>query len=258
MPQKKIGVLDSGLGGLTILRPLSLHVPAEYYYCADLKNLPYGSKTNEELLALTKYNVDMLVSYGVETIVIACHTLCSTIFPMLQKLYPTINFIDVVEPVIKNAVAMTTHKRIGIMATEATIKSHAHKQRIVSLDPSIEVIEQSCPLLASLIEECSEDDNQIHEIVRQYSKSLAQAKIDTLILGCTHYALIKDCIRSYLPVTIVSAEDNAAMLLEVKDFHSSFSKIFFILTKYDSSFLSRARGFITVENNSVQIFYKNS
>jgi glutamate racemase len=204
---QKIGVLDSGRGGLTVLKSLIDAIPAEYYYLADIKNLPYGAKSPEKLLELTINNINFLRTYNIQIIIIACHTLSATVLLKLKKYFSDLIFIDVLQPTVEAALSITKNKKIGIMATMATIKSHAHKKALLQKDNTLTVTEQECPTLASMIEELPLNHSNIIACIEEYSKIFNHAKIDTLILGCTHYGLIKDLISQYTPAYIISAEN---------------------------------------------------
>jgi glutamate racemase len=243
----KMGVIDSGIGGILVLRSLIKAFPATYYYLADLQNLPYGNKSADELIALSIKNVDQLLTYKVDIIVIACHTLSATVLDRLRMLYPEIIFFDVIEPVIRKALAISSYKRIGIMGTSATIASHYHKHLLQQYDPAITVVEQACPTLASLIEHNSSIEI-IHNTLSEYITTFRREEIDTLILGCTHYDLIKEIIQQSLNnVSLISAADHILSNLNksIRILTSqSKASVSFLLTQEKPSFIERAKKLI--------------
>ncbi len=225
---KKIGILDSGIGGLAVMQPLLKSFPAQYYYFADLKNLPYGSKSKKELLSISCKNIDHLLSCDVKIIVIACHTISAVIFDDLKKNYPQIFFIDVIQPVIQKARAISKNKKIGVIGTTATIESHVYKKSFFIIDPAVNLYEQACPNLASLIEEFPVTHSIIKHELEKNLYSFADSSIDTLILGCTHYEWIKEVIQDYTNATIISVESEIVSYFLQKNFTASSSKSFIV------------------------------
>lgn len=190
----KIGVFDSGKGGITVLSAIKKLLPdAEYQYIADSKNCPYGEKSNQELLKLVKGNVDQLTNWGANIIVIACNTATTRCIKKLRKEYPDTCFVGT-EPAIKLA-SETGAKNILIMATPGTIDSERTAQLIAqSQKPGLNFQLLACPGLADTIEKDGDVEGELKELLANCSK-----KIDAVVLGCTHYSLIKDKIQNYFP-----------------------------------------------------------
>lgn len=202
----KIGILDSGIGGLTVLQHLVEAFPAHYYYFADSANLPYGNKSKKELLSISLKNIETLLTYNVDAIVLACHTLCTTVLDELKNEFPQVIFIDVVQPVVQKALLITKNNYIGVLGTTATIESHCYKKIFAQKNLLVDISEIACPELASLIETYPVDDDRIKNSIKRSMAIFQDMNIDTLILGCTHYALVKDIIQSFTNAEIVSAE----------------------------------------------------
>lgn len=189
----RIGLFDSGVGGLTVLKTLVRKYPNnDYIYYGDTLNNPYGNKTKEELLKLSKQNMEFLIDKKVDLIIIACGTVSSNCLNELKSSY-NIPIISIITPTI-DYVNNTNYKNIGVIATNATINSHIFKNNI-----NKNVIEIATPKLVPLIENNDLDniDNILHEYLDNY-----QNKIDILILGCTHYPIIKDNIKKIISNTI--------------------------------------------------------
>lgn len=207
MQLKKIGIFDSGLGGLTILRSIA-HLPFEQIiYYADTANLPYGAKSEQQLQSISHTIVDFFMEHRVDAIIIACHTMSTIALEYLQHHFPYMIFMDVVHGVVHDALQITRGV-VGIIATTATINNHGHKQKLLALNAHLSVVEQACPLLVPLLE-AHASSADIDAALREYLLPLHH--VDTLILGCTHYALLKKAITAILPsVHIISAENAIA------------------------------------------------
>ena len=208
--KKKIGIFDSGIGGLTIAKELLKFSNLEIIYYADTKYLPYGNKSFEEIKKLSKSIVDELLSYQVETIIIACHTISIVAHSYLETTFPDIPIISVAPYVIDSALSATHNKKIGILATEATIASHYYQQALLHKNASLEITEQECPQLANLIEEHDATSDRIHTTLEHYLSPCKATSIDTLILACTHYPLVKKAIQEIIGknVTLISSEQH--------------------------------------------------
>ncbi len=206
----KIGVFDSGKGGTTVLEAIKRILPEEeYYYIADSKNCPYGNKTKSELLQITSEIVDELKGWGAEIVVIACNTATTNCIEDLRKKYPELRFVGV-EPAIKLA-TNTGARKILVMATPGTIES---ERTVVLLNRNkksgqeIELL--PCPGLAEAIENSDDIQKTLENVLK---KVLAQAnKYDCVVLGCTHYPLIKDKIQRFFPnALMLDGGDGTAM-----------------------------------------------
>ncbi len=192
---KPIGVFDSGVGGLTVFRELINELPRErLIYFGDTARVPYGSKSKETVTKYSEQIVRFLMEQNVKAIVVACNTASAMALDTIEKEID-IPIIGVVKPGAHTAIEVTGVKRIGVIGTEATISSEMYSDYIRSIDSSIEVIGKSCPLFCPLVEEGLWEDPVTEEITRRYLIELVDTGIDTLILGCTHYPLIKRTIQ---------------------------------------------------------------
>lgn len=239
---KRIGLIDSGLGGLTILNTLIGKLSVEYIYLADTKNLPYGNKSKQELIDLAERNIEFLLSRDVDFIVVACHTLSALALESIKKKYSTIPIMGMVDPVIDFIAQQKQSKIIGVMATQATIASRYYEKRLTEIDSSLTVVSQACPLLASIIEQNYLNQSAIKKMITEYIEPLQKAGIDTLILGCTHYSLMQQYIRERFNsnVDIISADRVLNTILKNKSAHLVHeAKISFFVTGDNNNFVDR-------------------
>jgi glutamate racemase len=200
MAKLKIGVFDSGVGGLTVLRALSERIPqAEYLYFGDTARLPYGAKSARTVAKYAIEAAQFLQARGIDRLVVACNTATALALPAIRQAV-TIPVEGVVEPGAERAAAATTRKKVVVIATEATIASHAYKQALEGRD--IQVCEKPCPLFVPLIEEGWMDDPVTKRVAHIYLDDVFydyESGPDVLVLGCTHYPLIKHVLRSVVP-----------------------------------------------------------
>ena len=193
----KVGLFDSGIGGLTVLKTLIKKYPNnEYIYYGDTLNVPYGNKSREELLVLSKNNMEFLISKGAELIIIACGTVSSNCLDYLKASY-NIPIISIVSPTIEY-LNNSSYNTIGVIATNATINSHIFKNNLLNKN----VIEIATPELVPIIE-----NNKFDELDMVLHKYLDGINIDVLVLGCTHYPLVKDKIRSIINCDIIDMSE---------------------------------------------------
>ena len=196
--QKAIGIFDSGIGGLTVLKELAAALPREHtIYLGDTARVPYGVRSPETVTRYSFENTRFLLSQEIKMLVIACNTASAISLDAVKREFP-LPVIGVLEPGARAAAAATKNRRIGVIGTEATVASGAYERALRSLDPAIEVHSLACPLFVPLVEE-GWFDNEVTELVA--SKYLAQLRgkgIDTLVLGCTHYPLLKSVIGRFL------------------------------------------------------------
>jgi glutamate racemase len=207
-----IGVFDSGIGGLTVLQKIIESLPRENtVYLGDTARAPYGSKSVETVLRYSLENTQFLVEKGVKTVVVACNTSTAIALPFLRD-HLSIPVVGVIEPGVRRALKSTKNRKVGIIGTEATIQSGAYTRALKEADATIEVYSRACPLFVPLVEEGWTDNVVVEMTVKAYLESLKQSGIDTLILGCTHYPLLKKSIRKFMgsAVRLVdSAEETA-------------------------------------------------
>jgi len=199
----RVGLFDSGMGGVTVLKKLMLKYPNnEYIYYGDNLNVPYGNKSVEELLKLANDNVNFLLSHNVDMIIVACGTISSNCFNQLVNKYD-VPIYDIISPTI-DYLNNSNYKNILVIGTKRTIDSHIFKDRL-----SKNVIEVETPELATLIEENNFDN--MYQILHRYLDDYRD-KIDALVLGCTHYPLITSYISDVLPnVSVIDMADNVSI-----------------------------------------------
>ncbi|MBI4597778.1 MAG: glutamate racemase [Candidatus Omnitrophica bacterium] len=211
--RQPIGVFDSGIGGLTVVKALMEELPSEsIVYFGDTARVPYGTKSKTTIVKFSLENVEFLLRFGVKCIVIACNTSSSWALPTLRK-YFKVPIIGVIRPGALAAVRASRTKRIGVIGTNATVHSGAYETAIHRLDPAVKVFSQSCPLFVPLVEEGWLNGLISRHIAEEYLAPLKRRRIDTLILGCTHYPLLASTIQQALgsQVTLVdSARQTAA------------------------------------------------
>jgi glutamate racemase len=189
---RPIGVFDSGIGGLTVLKELAFQFPQEnFLYLGDTARLPYGSKSPQTIRKYSEQNIQFLIQNGVKAIVIACNTASTQITEAEILNIPIYNVID---PGAKRALSLSSAKRIGVLGTRATIGSKAYTKKLNLYDPKAKVFDQACPLFVPLAEEGWDGDPVTNLIVYRYLQPILQNNIDTLILGCTHYPILKNSI----------------------------------------------------------------
>lgn len=211
-----IGVFDSGIGGLTVAREIMRNLPSEkIVYFGDTARLPYGSKSKDTIIRYSRQIVRFLQSRGVKAIVVACNTASALALDTLEKEID-IPIIGVVKPGARVAAQATVSKRVGVIATEATIRSGLYTKLIQEIDPEISVIGKPCPLFVPLVEEGWRKDPITEMIARRYLEVLQEQDIDTLILGCTHYPLLRKLIGDIMgdKVRLVNPAYETSMVLK--------------------------------------------
>ncbi|MDO8552240.1 MAG: glutamate racemase [bacterium] len=212
---KSIGVFDSGFGGLGVLRGIIKVLPEyDYVYLGDTSRAPYGHRNTEDVYKFSQEAVDFLFSKQCELIVFGCNTASSNALHVIQHTYLPAHFPDrkvlgVLIPFSEEAVNRTRNKKVGVMATEATVRSQTFVRELAKLDPTVSVYQQACPLLVPFIEAGEETSAPAREALRSYLAPLIEEHIDTLILGCTHYGLIKKEIQEIVGVSVsLVSEEN--------------------------------------------------
>ena len=189
-----IGVFDSGVGGLTVVKEIMNQMPNErIVYFGDTARVPYGSKSRDTVVRYSRQIVRFLLEQNVKAIAVACNTASAYAIPEIEAECP-VPVIGVIRPGAKTAVEGTRNGRIGVIGTRATITSGSYKEYIREIMPGAEVFGQACPLFVPLVEEGLWEDPVTDEIARRYMASLIDRDIDTLIMGCTHYPLIRKTI----------------------------------------------------------------
>lgn len=242
MDDRPIGMFDSGIGGMTVYKEIARQLPNEkVIYLGDTKRFPYGAKSRETIIELTKKGVEFLIQKGVKEIVIACGTATSQALEIVKSQYD-IPIIGIIEPTIQYIQKQSNIKKIGVIATAGTIRSKGWEQNIKKVRQDITIVNRACPLLAPMAEE-GWTDNEIAKLtVKEYLKGLED--VDSLILGCTHYPLFKnfmkqelkananlidtgEMVANYLKETIVPTSQKEEKQLEVylTDTESNFIEV---------------------------------
>ncbi len=218
-----IGVFDSGVGGLTVVAALRRRLPHEsILYLGDTARLPYGSKSPATVTRYTQRNVDFLIRHGAKAVVVACNTASALALPNLalarlqqgDQEHPVPTW-GVVEPGAATAVAATRGGAVGVIGTESTIRSESYVQALHRRRPGLRVLTQACPLFVPLVEEGWLDDPIAEQVAQRYLQPLLDGGIDTLVLGCTHYPLLKPVLERVmgLDVELVDSAEAVAALV---------------------------------------------
>ena len=211
-----IGVFDSGVGGLTVVREIMRQIPKErIIYFGDTARVPYGSKSKETVTRYSEQIVRFLKTQEVKAIVIACNTASAYALEEIEK-KSDIPIIGVVKPGAKTASEVTVNGKIGVIATEGTIQSKIYTKYIEELGAPAEVIGKACPLFVPLVEEGLLEDPVTDEIAQRYLSGLIDSGIDTLILGCTHYPLIRSTVKRVMGESVTLVNPAYETALELK------------------------------------------
>jgi glutamate racemase len=216
-----IGIFDSGVGGLTVYRALHEHLPNErFVYLGDTARVPYGTKSLATVERYAVENAIFLATHGIKLLVVACNTASALALPAIRAAL-TIDVVGVIGPGARAAVNTVppgpphVNHRVGVIATESTVQSGAYTKAISKADPNVPVIERACPLFVPLAEEGWSDNQVTAEIAETYLKDL-RAKVDTLVLGCTHYPILRDVIQQTVGEEVKLIDSGEATALEVK------------------------------------------
>jgi glutamate racemase len=197
-PNSPIGVFDSGIGGLTVVRALMEGLPFEsIIYFGDTARVPYGVKSVETISRYAEQITEFLLDQGVKLLVVACNTMSAVAYQAIKDLSP-VPVLDVVDAGARSAVAQTHSKYVGVIGTPATINSNAYAKAINTYDPEIRIFSQPCPLFVPLVEEGWLDHQVTRLTAQEYLKPVMAHNVDTLVLGCTHYPLLKPVLQEIL------------------------------------------------------------
>lgn len=194
MDKRPIGIFDSGIGGLTVLAQIEKLLPKEnIVYIGDTKNFPYGEKTKEEIIEFSIKNVEKLIEKNAKIIVIACGTATSQSLEVLKKKFE-IPIIGIIEPTVEE-IKKKNIEKIGVIATEGTIRSNAWEKALKKDIEKIEVVNKACPLLANIAEEGKAKSQESRQAIKEYMKPFKANEVKTIILGCTHYPIYEEIIQ---------------------------------------------------------------
>lgn len=219
MDNRPIGIFDSGVGGLTVVKEVMQQLPNEQIiYFGDTARVPYGSKSKETITKFSRQIIKFLLEKNVKAVIIACGTASSNSLKTMRREFEALPIKGVVQPGAIAAVHTTKNNKIGIIGTEGTVRSGAYRKLIQEQNPDIEVYSKACPLFVPLAEEGWVTGDIAKQTAQIYLKDLLQEAIDTLVLGCTHYPLLKSCIQEVVgdSVTLVNpATETAAQIKQL-------------------------------------------
>ena len=259
---RPIGVFDSGIGGLTVVKALREALPNEsIFYLGDTARVPYGNKSAETVGRYSVEMVEMLVSENAKVIVVACNTASSLALPKLKADF-SLPVIGVIEPGARAAVAATRNRHVGVIGTRATIRSGSYEKALRSLDADLRVNSRTCPLLVPLIEEGLLDDDVTDRVIARYLEPMITDGIDTLVLGCTHYPLLARAIARFLgnKIAIVDSARNCANAVRdlldrdsLRALEKNSGRLQVALTDSADNFLGIAREALQLEIGKVQL-----
>lgn len=259
---RPIGVFDSGIGGLTVVKALRDLLPNENIcYLGDTARVPYGPKSAETVQRYAVELAGMLMEKGAKALVVACNTVSSVAVPLLGKKFP-VPIIGVIEPGARAALEATRNQHIGVIGTRATIRSGAYEKMLRAHDSRVRVSSCACPLLVPLIEEGLLEDDVTDRVIARYLQPLIADSIDTLVLGCTHYPLLADAIARAVRDQVVlvdSAQNCARAVKEMLDQQSLRSKsttrgeLHVDLTDAADNFLNVAREALQLDLGEVEL-----
>ena len=217
MDSRPIGIFDSGLGGLTVVRQIKKRLPTEsIVYLGDTARVPYGTRSKETVTKFAVEDVNFLLKKRVKCIVIACNT-ASAYSSAVIKRKVSIPVFDAITPAVKE-VAKSGFKKVAVIGTRGTIGSHAYNKALTRLDKKMKVIEKACPLFVPAIEENEMGGRLIHLLIDKYLSPLRKTKIDALVLGCTHYPIIKKQISQFMGEKVELVDPAEEMTARLKDY----------------------------------------
>lgn len=216
LEEKPIGIFDSGVGGLTVVRAVRKALKSEdIVYFGDTARVPYGTKSRDAIMKFAREDIEFLLSQDVKVIIAACNTVSAIALEEVSGLYD-LPIIGVLQPGARASCGITRNKRVGIIGTSATISSGAYTENIRKVDPGIKVFTSACPLFVPIVEEGWENTELALLAARQYLSPLVANEIDTLVLGCTHYPLLKNTIKAAVgnDIGLVDSAEAVTELLE--------------------------------------------
>ncbi len=214
--ERAIGIFDSGVGGLTVCGTLTRKLPNErVIYLGDTARLPYGTKSPEVVRRYAERCAEFLLTHEIKLLVIACNTASAHALEHLQRQLP-VPVVGVIAPGARRALSLSRNRRIGVIGTSGTIKSGAYRRALEALEPSAEVIEAACPLFVPLAEEGWTEHPAAKLIAEEYLAPLRARTVDTLVLGCTHYPVLREVIASAMGPEVTLCDAAEAVAEEVR------------------------------------------
>jgi glutamate racemase len=218
---KGIGIFDSGVGGLTVLREIRKMLPHEdIFYLGDTARVPYGNRSRNTIIKYSVQNTHFLIEMGIKVLVVACNTSSSVAINALRHKFPQLPIIGVIEPGSEQANGATKSGRVGVIGTRATIGSGSYRSALHRFDRGIKVFQQACPLFVPVVEESMHRTRFAHDIARHYLQSFKKHNIDTLILGCTHYPLLSPVIQRVVGSKVKLINSGQAVALKTREYLS--------------------------------------
>lgn len=244
MDKRPIGIFDSGVGGITVLKEIKETLPKEnIIYLGDTKNFPYGNKSKEDIIKFSIDNVQKLLEQNVKTIVIACGTATSQAIEVLKEKFD-IPIIGIIKPTVKY-IKNQKFDKVGVIATEGTIKNGAWERKLKEQIPNIQVINKACPMLATIAEEGKAKSKEGRKVIKEYMIPFKEKRVNKIILGCTHFPIYEQIIREELEYDVELINTGKFVSLELEQIlkknnleNDNFNKgnIIIDLTKQEEQF----------------------
>lgn len=256
MDNRPIGIFDSGVGGITVLKEIHKQLPNEHLiYLGDTKNFPYGNKNKEEIIKFAIQNVEYLIKKNVKIIVIACGTATSQAIEILQNKFE-IPIMGIIEPTVEY-VKNKNYNKIGVIATEGTIRNGAWENKLKEKIQNIEVINKACPMLATIAEEGRATGEEGRKAIKEYMEIFKKNKINKIILGCTHFPIYEQVIRDELEYEVELINTGKTVAKKLKKYlkekellkEKENSKIEINLTKEEEEFTKIAQNILQFDYN---------
>ncbi len=218
-----IGLFDSGVGGLTVVRALMQAAPkVDFVYLGDTARTPYGNKSPEIVKQYAIEDAGYVINQGAKLVIVACNTASALALDELKAKYPNVPFIGVAEPAAQEA-AQKSKKSVGVIGTRATVNSGIYQSLIESLNPKLKVLQKACPLFVPLVEEGLVSDQVTKIMIRRYLTGLRQKNVDSLILGCTHYPFLKNLIQRFMGKKVAVIDSAHAVIAKaMRDYPWAF------------------------------------
>lgn len=232
-----IGVFDSGFGGISVLRGIVKALPQyDYLYVGDTVRAPYGTRSKEVVYEFTRQAVDFMFANGCKLIVLACNTASSDALRKIQqeylpKHYPDRRVLGVLIPAAEEAVGRTKNGKVGVIATEGTVRSEAFVRELTKINPRVKVIQQACPLLVPIVEAGEHHSKVARLMLETYLKPIRRSGVDTLILGCTHYGILEHQIKRIVGPCVRVVSESVIVPDKLKDYLGRHSEIERTLSK---------------------------
>lgn len=262
---RSIGVFDSGVGGLTVVKSLLNKLPQEsFIYFGDTAHVPYGNKSEEQLFSYAHKIISYLITKKVKAIIVACGTHSSITLPVISGQYP-LPLLGVVKAGARSASRLSLNGKIGVLATQATVNKLAYTEQIKKLNPHLEVLEMACSSFVPLVEAGKLEDSETRDAVVKYLRPLLERGVDTIILGCTHYPFLTPLIQEFAGEDINLVDPSCETIDEIADIlsargllnqcHQSPKREFYV-SGHDESFYKVGRLLIgdTIKNvNKVEL-----